>query len=1113
MASRIALWAAGAAFLGMVGCGGGSGTVAPPPPPPAAIGVSVSATSLALGPGQTTSLTATVSNDSASAGVTWTLSSGAPGTVTTVDATHATYAPGSFTANGAVTITATSKTDSSKTASVTVNLKLTLSVTVSPGTSAIGPQQTVNLQASVANDPGNAGVTWALASGAGTLTTVDSTHATYTSPASIASAGAASITATSKTDTTVSGSAGIELEPVTITLGSLSAGTVSALNTSKLTATVAYDPKGVTWTAAAGTVAALDTCPAVAGQASQVSCGVIYTAPASVSGATDTITATSVSDPSHKQTATISLTAGSTWENLVTYYNGLNLHVVKPYGALEVGSTASDSGAYQADRVIFHEVAPGGDGKPINTEIWRLDDDSPPFSAGNKPPNWAIPGTLNRMPWNANGSEFDLAGTAGVTKVSCTDKTNGEGCDGHNYLFDAAASSMQIIRPTDASQTGSLATCPNALASAGYLPWDPTNPDLFYVTTSGDASAGSGCDAATGFNFNPAVYAVDITKGFAVKQVAALPKAQDPITGKEVTKLIQSYPGDNGILMVQDANAPTQPTLQTNGTLGDYIPNIYMVSLTTGTIAHQFPINFAGLAPVCPLGDVSGILADCTSFNANQESGFHDIYFMRDKANHFLFNYGTLGGAAATGMFWEASEDGSVVTQAYPDGTLGAVAGTPYFGHPSVFSDGTKVAYAGYDNTTDEILSSSTGNGNWVWQVNGITGLVQGGNEVASLGAIKVGHDGWTGNDPNYVVFDGHSPALPGGGCNPAQPTSQVVAADPCLQDWDEFSASPVTDPTGSNPRILVRDGQRDNYAVANGSEVSIDIGPVQSPDATKMMFSLPNNLWANPTASPSATDIYEGSNSTVYSTYMAVDHRPFPPTLTAAAAGGTLTWTAYTPHLEVAGYHVYRSTDGKTFTEVTDSQNSGVFDSIPVASICTADGSSCTYTDKTAVSGTTYDYAVTAQEWSGLESSALSNVMSTAGAQIAASGTTGFDTTAPAPPTGVTATAINADGSAAAAGTNTGIWKISWTASTSPDVRYYNIYYDGGAIVPSLTSPLQAQQYLIASPAAANTSYIYFQGNPNDVPVFGVIAVDRQDNFSTLACVYTNNPSAACGQ
>jgi len=90
--------------------------------PPPAIGVTVKAAAAAIDQAQTVNVTATVSNDSKNAGVTWTLSG--TGTLSGSTTTAVTYnAPATVTSAATATITATSVTDSTKTAStqVTVN--------------------------------------------------------------------------------------------------------------------------------------------------------------------------------------------------------------------------------------------------------------------------------------------------------------------------------------------------------------------------------------------------------------------------------------------------------------------------------------------------------------------------------------------------------------------------------------------------------------------------------------------------------------------------------------------------------------------------------------------------------------------------------------------------------------------------------------------------------------------------------------------------------------------------------------------------------------------------------------------------------------------------------
>lgn len=99
--------------------------------------------------------------------------------------------------------------------------------------------------------------------------------------------------------------------------------------------------------------------------------------------------------------------------------------------------------------------------------------------------------------------------------------------------------------------------------------------------------------------------------------------------------------------------------------------------------------------------------------------------------------------------------------------------------------------------------------------------------------------------------------------------------------------------------------------------------------------------------------------NSNVFSqseVYLVVAHKPRPPVDVAAswtAGGAQLDWGAPQYHQEIAGYHVYRSTEsGRGLVQITDA---------PVQDT--------TYLDATAPSGTALFYAIRSVEHSALES------------------------------------------------------------------------------------------------------------------------------------------------
>ncbi len=214
------------AFVMMVaGCGGGSSSN--PPPPPAAISVVLSPQAPAsMDAGSATSLTAVVSNDSANAGVKWTVSCGGSSCGSFSAASTASGAATQYTAPASVpnpatvTVTATSVTDSTKSASATITISAPsapISVTLTAPPSSLAAGASVALTATVANDNANAGVTWSVTCGSAQCgsftptTTPSGTATTYTAPAAPPSPATVTVTATSVTDTTKSASASITI--------------------------------------------------------------------------------------------------------------------------------------------------------------------------------------------------------------------------------------------------------------------------------------------------------------------------------------------------------------------------------------------------------------------------------------------------------------------------------------------------------------------------------------------------------------------------------------------------------------------------------------------------------------------------------------------------------------------------------------------------------------------------------------------------------------------------------------------------------------------------------------------------------------------------------------
>jgi hypothetical protein len=211
--SRLFAGSAIVALLGFAGCagGGGSGTVVVAPIPPA-ISVSIPTTPTAIAGASSEAITATVSNDGANAGVTWSISSGG-GSLSSVTTTSVSYTAPLPTVSSTAVVIATSKSDQTKNASITIPL---IAITVSP----VSPAD-VNLTgggsqvftAAVANDSSNSGVSWVLGTGAGALSNVTATTATYNAPASISGTSPilTTVVATSVKDPSKSASAVVKL--------------------------------------------------------------------------------------------------------------------------------------------------------------------------------------------------------------------------------------------------------------------------------------------------------------------------------------------------------------------------------------------------------------------------------------------------------------------------------------------------------------------------------------------------------------------------------------------------------------------------------------------------------------------------------------------------------------------------------------------------------------------------------------------------------------------------------------------------------------------------------------------------------------------------------------
>ncbi|MGB7160359.1 MAG: hypothetical protein WBD40_19985, partial [Tepidisphaeraceae bacterium] len=244
---------------------------------------------------------------------------------------------------------------------------------------------------------------------------------------------------------------------------------------------------------------------------------------------------------------------------------------------------------------------------------------------------------------------------------------------------------------------------------------------------------------------------------------------------------------------------------------------------------------------------------------------------------------------------------------------------------------------------------------------------------------------------------------------------------------------------------------------------------PLLSRDATKVWFH---------SAMLMPTDQWTGI-------YVAVLRRPNPPTDLALGKGDgvRLTWKPAPLAVETKGFHVYRAdTPAGPFVDLTP-------DAVP-ARVDGAIQASYEFADSSAPAGKSYIYAVTAEEWSTLESDVTSNALKVT---VAASGSTAselpaqkdFDKTAPPAVEGFTVTKESDE---------PGQYRLKWTALPAADVRYYNVYFSATG------KPEVSQKRRIASPLKSQTRYLDWSAPVQGRAFYAITGVDRQGNESPPA-------------
>jgi len=300
--------------IGLAACGGGGDS------PPVSVSVTSAASTVAAG--ASTQVTATVLNDSGNAGVTWTVSCSAAqcGSVSpalTLSGAAGTYnAPGPVNSSGfTVTITATSVSNPAISGTVKVTISEPIWVSVStPGQTTLLPNASVQVTATVGNDPASKGVNWSVScstSPCGSVlptTTPSGVATTYTAPQGLAPEQSVTITATSVSDSSRSAGASVQIGwSIQINVVP-SPATVAGGATAQITATLSNYPLGggFNWTVSCSPV----PCGSVSPTTSASGATVTYTAPPPPPAPLQvTVTATSATSASVQASTSVTVPA------------------------------------------------------------------------------------------------------------------------------------------------------------------------------------------------------------------------------------------------------------------------------------------------------------------------------------------------------------------------------------------------------------------------------------------------------------------------------------------------------------------------------------------------------------------------------------------------------------------------------------------------------------------------------------------------------------------------------------------------------------------------------------------------------------------------------------
>jgi len=307
-----------------------------------AITVSVSPTKATVqaAAGNIVQISATVNNDPSNMGVKFTISPASQvGNLKQQDPFDATYnAPTSPPASDLiVTLTATSVTDSTKSATVTITVP-SVTISVTPATATVDATGTVpNVVATVGNDPSGKGVTWSVSCSpapCGSIPpgpTLSGNPTTYTAPPTPPSPSdlTVTVTATSVADPPAQTSMTITVKAISVTVTAPNTTVLFGQTQPNIVAVVNDDPakRGVTW---AIQPCGVSDCGSITPSATASGAAITYTAPSAPPASDLNVTIVATSDSAPTQQGSIPLVVPA-----------ITVSVSPPSATIPIGATAA----------------------------------------------------------------------------------------------------------------------------------------------------------------------------------------------------------------------------------------------------------------------------------------------------------------------------------------------------------------------------------------------------------------------------------------------------------------------------------------------------------------------------------------------------------------------------------------------------------------------------------------------------------------------------------------------------------------------------------------------------------------------------------------------------